>query len=99
MDLAVLHGEYEILKSNNLNLEKNICELKLKLAAARSALDDAEFAKKHLQKHIMTTPGNNNNNNTNNTTTNTPILPTTVNNLPIKSPSIRSFSSFTAGFL
>ena len=32
-------------------MEKSTCELKLELAATRSALDDAEFAKKQLQKH------------------------------------------------
>ena len=48
----MLNGEFESLKASYKLLEKSTCDLKLKLAATRSSLDDSEFAKKQLQKQI-----------------------------------------------
>lgn len=53
LDLAVLNGQYEELRSDFASLENTTCDLKLKLAATRSALDDAEYTKKTMQKQLV----------------------------------------------
>ena len=51
----MLFGEHEQLKSDLKNLESVTCELKMKLASTRSALDDAEFSSRELQKELQAT--------------------------------------------
>ena len=52
MEFAILNADFENMRANYVVLENTTCELKLKLAATRSSLDDSEFAKKQLQKQL-----------------------------------------------
>ena len=49
----MVHGEYDMMKSSYSALEKSTCDLKLKLASTRTALDDAEYYKIKLQKQLQ----------------------------------------------
>lgn len=51
----MLNGQFEETRADGAAMEKTACDLKLKLAATRSALDDAEYSKKTMEKQLVST--------------------------------------------
>lgn len=56
--MAILNGQYEETRADFASMEKTACDLKFKLAATRSELDDAEFSNISMEKQLSLSKSN-----------------------------------------